>query len=112
MAVRCICNWTFFRAPSPSHLNFEEFYSVGSDVLWSNAQEDVKRTLASTGISVSNLQFMEVYSEKKKSQKASPAYMKYIDGQNGVIAAASNFKDWDTNAADRRIWPSEVMWYS
>ena len=98
------------RAPSPP--DFEEFYSVNEDVVRLNAEENVRGTLASTGISVSNLQFVEVYSKKKKSREANPAYMNYFDGRNGVIAAAANFKDWDTTATDQRPWPSEVMWYS
>lgn len=95
----------------PSLLDFEEFYSIDEDVVRLNAEEYVQRALASTGISVSNLQFVEVYSKKKKSREADPAYMNYFDGRNGVIAAAANFKDWDTTAVDQRPWPSEVMWY-
>lgn len=98
------------QAPSPP--DFEEFYNVEEDVVRLNAEENVQRTLAGTGIGVSNLQFEEVYSKKKKkSREADPAYMNYFDGRNGVIAAAANFKDWDTTAADQRPWPSEVMWY-
>lgn len=97
---------------APSSLDFEEFYSVDEDVVRLNAEENVQRTLASTKISVSNLQFVEVYSKKKKSRVADPACMNYFDGRNGVIAAAANVRDWDTTAADQRIWPSEVMWYS
>ena len=97
---------------APSSLDFEELHSVDEDVMRLNAEENIQHTLASTGISVSNLQFVKVYSKTKKSKETDPAYMNYFDGRNGVIAVAANFKDWDTTAVDQRLWPSEVMWYS
>lgn len=95
------------QAPSP--LDLEEFYSIDEDVVRMNAGENVQRTLASAGISVSDLQFVEVYSKTKKGRDAEPAHINYFDGRNGVIAAAANSKEYDTTAADQRLWPSEVM---
>ena len=112
MAVSCISNWTYFSLhQAPSTLDFEEIYSVNENVVRLSAEENVQRTLASTGISVSTLQFVEVYSTKK-SREADPAYMNYFDGRSGVVVAAANFKHRDSTAADQRLWPSEVMWYS
>ena len=77
-----------------------------------NARESVERALASAGISVSSLRFVKIYSKGKKGKEAEPAYMNYFDGQNGGIIAAANFRDWDTTAADKKLWLLEVMWYS
>ncbi|KAL9099973.1 MAG: hypothetical protein Q9163_004599 [Psora crenata] len=59
--------------------NLEQVYEVDTDVLRTTAEPIIRHTLASVGISISGLRYVEVYSKNKKGRDTDPAYMNHFD---------------------------------
>ena len=96
------------RPDDEEHKQLLDLYEIETDRLRVNVVNHIRTALATIGLTINNLRYVEV----KSPGKDEVAYTNYFDAENGIIICNENYKARDKNPPGNRLWPSEILWQS
>ncbi|KAL9038650.1 MAG: hypothetical protein Q9214_005195, partial [Letrouitia sp. 1 TL-2023] len=91
---------------------FRKEYLTKRAPVKNGVETSVHKALAGTGISASDLRYVDVFSKGGSRKGKQAAYINYIDSKNGVLLTSEMFKRFDENPADKQLWAPEIIWQS